>query len=604
MSNTNTAQLTHSKKEENDKKQQETPKHDHTVIWRENMDAELEVFREFIQGALFVTIDCEFSGIQAKEFDHVKLRKWDTPQERYQRAAASATTYSLLQIGFSVFRWADPEICDTLVAKTWTMNLYPQTQFTAFDRRFTSQSSSLAFLAHNDFDFNKLFTMAVPYFSMEDEKECRERHLQHLETKFKRESARANSRKRVKAVKPRDLQFVSNFKAKLDDLLELHRTNPEATVELEAPNKFLRLLIYDTIKHEYPTLNFEKQQSSDPFSHTRPTILVSLLEQTREEAERLYRKNREEEFERLVFSQKGLNRFVGAISEAGVIVAVHNGLLDFLHVYSCVIAEPAATFSEFRDEFIKHFPLFLDTKYIAFCESQTPGTQLKKGTHLGECIRVTRGWPGVKILGGVGKVHRDTVGKKPQGMKEHDAGYDAFLTGQVLVKFLCKFGALNPVGGGPAGDVFSHESLNNYLNILHLQFSFTTLPFDPAEGLLWRKDMGDIICLDMAEHVDISTMEEIFNTYIPPEGTISTVLYRSIEEDQKAFVKLPGLPPERLKEIGIDVAKNRIPEVIKMWRYMDAIDAGEENEEIVFWRRHPLPPCEPTPEPAEPTVND
>jgi len=584
-----TAQVTHCDKEEDDQKKQPDPKHDHTIIWRDNMDAELEVFREFIKGALFVTMDCEFSGIQAKEFDHVKLRKWDTPQERYQRAAASATTYSLLQIGFSVFRWADPEICDELVAKTWTMNLYPQTQFRAFDRRFTSQSSSLAFLAHNDFDFNKLFTMAVPYFSKEDEKECRERHLQHLETKFKRESARANSGKRVKAVKPIDLKFVDDFKVKLDELVKLHSTDPKATVELEAPNKFLRLLIYDTIKHEYPSLKFEKQQSSDPFSHTRPTILVSLLESTREEAEKSYRKDREEEFEQLVFSQKGLNRFIGAISEAGVVVGVHNGLLDFLHVYSCVIAEPAERFVEFRDEFIKYIPRFLDTKYMAFCESQTPGTRMKKGTHLGECMRVTRKWPGVKILGGFGVVQRNAVRKKPKGVKEHDAGYDAFLTGQVLVKFLCKFGAMNPSGGNPAGDVFCHESLQKYLNILHLQFSFTTLPFDPKEELLWRKDMGDIICLDMAEHVDISTMEEIFNTYIPPEGTISTVLYRSIEEDQKAFVKLPGLPLKRLKEIGIDVAINQIPEVLKIWLYMDAVDAGEENEEIVFWRRHPLP---------------
>jgi hypothetical protein len=39
------------------------------------------------------------------------------------------------------------------------------------------------------------------------------------------------------------MQFVRNFKAKLDKLVKLHRTDPEATEELEAPNKFIRLLI-------------------------------------------------------------------------------------------------------------------------------------------------------------------------------------------------------------------------------------------------------------------------------------------------------------------------------------------------------------------------
>lgn len=81
------------------------------------------------------------------------------------------------------------------------------------------------------------------------------------------------------------------------------------------------------------------------------------------------------------------------------------------------------------------------------------GTQLKKGTHLSECIRVTRRWPGVKILGGVKSVQRHLVCKNPLGVKEYDAGYDAFLTGQVLLKFLCKFGALNPRDGNTAVDV-------------------------------------------------------------------------------------------------------------------------------------------------------
>lgn len=293
-------------------------------------------------------------------------------------------------------------------------------------------------------------------------------------------------------------------------------------------------------------------------------MLVSLLEKTREEADMLYRKKREEEFVRVVFSQNALDQFVRTISEAKVLVAVHNGLLDFLHVCSREIAEPPETFTGFRHELIEHFPLFLDTKYIAFCEFWMQGTRLKKGTHLGECIRVTRRWPGVKILCGVKSMQRDLVFKNPVGVNEHDAGCDAFLTGQFLVKFLCKFGALNIGNGNTAVDVFSHESLESYLNILHLQFSFTTLPFYLALGLLLGKDMRDIIRLDMAEHIDIGTMEEVFNTYFPPDGTISTVLYRSIEEDQKAFVKLPGLPLEPLKEIRIEVARNRISAVLKI----------------------------------------
>jgi len=561
----------------------------YNVIWRSNMKEELARFKKFLKGALFVTLDCEFSGIQAKEFDDLKLRKWDTPQERYSRAAASAQTYSMLQLGFSVFKWVCPEKRNSIVVKTWTMNLYPQVQFKWFDRRFTSQSSSLAFLAHNHFDFNKLFTMAVPYFSQEDEKECRTLHLQHLETKRLRESARAKSRKRVRAVQPRDKQFVVNAKQKIEALLKRLKEDPKATLELEAPNKFLRLLIYDTIEQEYPTLKHEKQQSSDPFDHSRATILISLLDkQTREEAEKLYRQQREEEFEQLVFDQKGLNLFIESIQDENVVVGVHNGLLDFLHVYSCTFAKPPPDLEEFKTSLMKQFPRIIDTKHIAFVDSMQPGSEFRKGTHLGECTRVTANWPGVELIGGVCIPKKSTPGRPPNGIKEHEAGYDAFLTGKVLIKFLVKLGAMD----GSVIDPFSHENVRRRINTLHLMFSFTTLPFDPTRRNEWRRDLGDILILDMTEHVAITPLEETFNTYLD-DDVLSVILHRAMDDDHKAFVKLPNCSPDRLREIGIHVALNHFPQIRKMWIYLDTVDRGEESDEVAFWHSNPPPFCAP-----------
>jgi len=563
----------------------------YNVIWRSNMSEELVRFKKFLKGALFITIDCEFSGIQTKEFDEQKLRKWDTPQERYNRAAASAQTYSMLQLGFSVFKWEDPEKRDSLVARTWTMNLYPQVQFSWFDRRFTSQSSSLAFLAHNHFDFNKLFTDAVPYFSQEDEKECRALHLQHLETKKQRETARAKSRKRVRAVQPRDKQFVVKAKLKINELLEVLKTDPKATIELEAPNKFLRLLIYDTIEQEYPTLKHEKQQSSDPFDNSRATILISLLDkQTREEADKLHRQHREAEFERLIYDQRGLNRFVESIIEENVVVGCHNGMLDFLHVYACVFAKPPTELEEFKTSLMERFPRIIDTKHIAFVNSMQPKTEFKKGTHLGECTRITSRWPGIKVTGGVSvpkSPKTGKCGKPPNGVKEHEAGYDAYLTGQILVKFLVKLGAMD----GSVVDPFTHKNVQKYMNTLHIMYSFTTLPFDKSRSNEWRRDLGDILILDMTEYVDITQLEETFNTYLD-NGVISVILYRAIEDDQKAFVRLPGHSHDKLREIGIDVALTHFPQIKKMWIYLDTVDHGEESDEVAFWHRNPPPPIQ------------
>jgi len=74
----------------------------------------------------------------------------DDMPERYRKMHASAQAFAINQFGVACFapRGGAFEV------QTFNFNLFPRS-FGAVDKRFTSQASSLEYLAKHKFDFNK-----------------------------------------------------------------------------------------------------------------------------------------------------------------------------------------------------------------------------------------------------------------------------------------------------------------------------------------------------------------------------------------------------------------------------------------------------------------
>jgi poly(A)-specific ribonuclease len=82
----------------------------------------------------------------------------DDVTDRYIKAAAAAEQFLVVQFGLSAFVW-QPESSRYNV-RSFNFHLFPSPQEDV-DARFMCQASSLAFLASQGFDFNKVGRLLV-----------------------------------------------------------------------------------------------------------------------------------------------------------------------------------------------------------------------------------------------------------------------------------------------------------------------------------------------------------------------------------------------------------------------------------------------------------
>ena len=140
------------------------------------MDNMNEILKD-IESCHFISWDCEFSGLRTENI----VRPFDTPEEVFYKEVKTTDGFIMIQLGLSFFRVEkvtakseDTESDDKsnkVFCKTYNIYVYPQNK----NATFMCQGQSLAFLASNDFDFNKLFKNGINYCNeAEEEKLIRE----------------------------------------------------------------------------------------------------------------------------------------------------------------------------------------------------------------------------------------------------------------------------------------------------------------------------------------------------------------------------------------------------------------------------------------------
>uniref|UniRef100_A0A8C3R1K5 Uncharacterized protein n=1 Tax=Cyanoderma ruficeps TaxID=181631 RepID=A0A8C3R1K5_9PASS len=128
--------------------------------------------RRRILRAAFVALDMEFTGLHSTSLQNNEPSLFDSPAERYEKARQSVQHFTLVQLGLAIF---SKENSNKYVVHSYNFFLFPST-LGIRDVEFTLSASSIQFLSHYGFDYNKFLKDGIPYMNEEQEKILRE-HL-------------------------------------------------------------------------------------------------------------------------------------------------------------------------------------------------------------------------------------------------------------------------------------------------------------------------------------------------------------------------------------------------------------------------------------------
>ena len=133
------------------------------------------VFKEALEGADFVALDCEFSGLTfgQKDIRH----QFDTIETMYQKLKKVWEKWFAFQIGLCVFKW-DPEQ-KVYLASPFNFYVYPSSRLK--NNMICFQSSWFQFLSDHNMNWDTVFKKGISYWKRENKSELEELAVNYLD---------------------------------------------------------------------------------------------------------------------------------------------------------------------------------------------------------------------------------------------------------------------------------------------------------------------------------------------------------------------------------------------------------------------------------------
>lgn len=414
-----------------------------------------------ISTAHFVTIDLELSGIPTKDPAAGK----PTLQQRYLETKEAAERYQILQIGLTCVE-QDVEN-NKYILKPYNFDLSPIINERGLDveRIFSFQSGAAEFLLKVGFDIGRPFTHGVPYLNREESKTARDKHT-------KRNDKNSMADIFIKPTEIESLAFLSRVRNEITnwqnstnmDTPEFLNINPlipaseigSTTVPSEL-SRFEKRLVHQLVRAEFPTLTSISRRGFIQLVH---------FDKSREDR---IAEGRRRGLEESIARQKGFRWIIDALSGQNIssldlrecakdsvtgepiyvdldeyksqfnraqrilrnnpkVLVGHNCFLDLVYVYRTFVGELPDTVEEFQQKLHELWPVIVDTKYMSThnCGDISPASSLEQIAE--QLSRIER--PVVETDGEHGK-YTDVEAF-------HEAGYDSFLTAQILVRLSAK----------------------------------------------------------------------------------------------------------------------------------------------------------------------
>lgn len=276
-------------------------KYHHSILKFHQLIIHIPDFRERlpeiiadINRSRFVSFDQEFSGLASEQIRN----PYATLEEIYSNKLRTSNGFVVIQFGLTCFFLDDPS---GVSYRSYNFYVVPRRRHNVFQ----CEGEAMAFLARNNFDFNKLFRQGISYCTIPEEAKMRE---QLVERQAKRAEIAATGVPETGnhiLVPEKEEELVSKITEKVENFLD----NPEEgkdELPLEGLNGFQRRLIYQTLESKF----FQRTCASTVNNVLIVKRVSSPMDHEQEEEERKKKENEDLE------NHIGMTLLMKALSES------------------------------------------------------------------------------------------------------------------------------------------------------------------------------------------------------------------------------------------------------------------------------------------------
>ncbi|KEG05913.1 putative ribonuclease [Trypanosoma grayi] len=539
---------------------------------RDNFPAIFPKFVQLLQTCDFFSFDEEMTGINTPDLPECIT---DTPEESYRAKSTVASRYNIIQVGICLFhkeKDATKSAPAQYIARPFNFLLFPNhaDDFTAAERSrdVVLSPSSLSFLRRHDMNFQYWVYNGMAYCDGVQEEALRKKHQEKYQkevfdtkTDAKRKDTQGidlmteDEKKwfdnavataqafsdRIQAALERaanekhsDVVFPSQSMVEVAASMDLLQSGGREVFLPPQRSKNVREKFERYLEQNIPNISLTFRRQGVMQSGTLHAIFP-------EERSRMLIKEQTHR-ERELMDMLGFRLVFKALAESNKPCVGHNCFADILFLFASLEGPLPGTLLEFKERMRQVFPIVFDTRYIASRQDYFPvgrfGSRYLSG-YFGEYgfhsanvhVTLPLGFESYDPL----TVERSSFGSKGGGGgPTHEAGYDALLTGTLLLNLLAEIG-FDGVSNAP-NCLVNRISLFRSLYALNLSNTEEEGEYLPRSGVLELRH---------EKHIRSHHLDSCFSAL-----SMQGVVLHSVDET----CTLAVLPPSWAKSCGVETA--------------------------------------------------
>nr|XP_056709285.1 poly(A)-specific ribonuclease PNLDC1 [Euleptes europaea] len=366
-----------------------------------DFEAKLPGLRELVLACDFVCLDMEFTGLHSAFSPGGQPSLYDYPAEWYQKARRSVQQFTVCQLGLSIF---SSENSNKYTAHSYNFFLFPAT-FGQMDSEFSFQAFSIKFLTHYGFDFNKFLKDGIPYMN-----EAREKKLQQELLSGDWIVHSVTDKDKLKEVIDKVTCWVSS--AEEGESMVLHDIYGFQMFEIQ--------LVLRKALQDIWTVPLGSQE----------VMVKKISPRSRWLLENTFYDSCQRE--QILLSARGFTNLFQTLVKAKKPLVGHNMLMDLLHLHDKFYNPLPEVYEEFKKNIHILFPILIDTKNVA--KAIWKECQFPQASNLLEVFEVLCSDMNPTNASCPEVFHASDCLRYATKKSPHEAAYDAFLCGSVLLK--------------------------------------------------------------------------------------------------------------------------------------------------------------------------
>ncbi|XP_006868547.1 PREDICTED: poly(A)-specific ribonuclease PARN-like domain-containing protein 1-like [Chrysochloris asiatica] len=364
----------------------------------------LPLLQKLVLGADFVGLDIEFTGLRSSMSGPQQISLFDLPSEWYLKTRQSVQQFTICQIGLSLFSSIKGNP-NKYVSHSCNFFLFPTT-FGILDSEFSFQASSVEFLNQYGFDYNKFLKNGIPYMNEDQEKK-----IKHSILSGNWKVRSSLNKDQIKVVIDEVTRWLGL--AEDGDCMTLPGITGFQAFEVQLVLQQALPNIWTALKGQAVIVKKVSLQHR------------WCLENSPCERENCWK-------EKILLSAKGFSVFFQMLVKAQKPLVGHNMMVDLLHLHEKFFRPLPESYDQFKQNIHHLFPVIIDTKNVT--KAVWKELNFPRVSNLSEVYEVLNSDLNPTRRSGPVIVHASRCRKYVETKCPHEAAYDAFLCGSVLLK--------------------------------------------------------------------------------------------------------------------------------------------------------------------------